>query len=341
MTPARNFVLLSVLPLAALTAQRNAAADHPHKAPGVTSLTNQAVKYRVSEFNSIALKRDGVTAVIVTNTAVNNRYLRKHHKGYNGVGLLTHKRQPRNIFKPRLAGMNFEHIHDGRKTLPERFEPRKFPMQLRLIDDYTVELYQPPTGNYKLESCGRYQLLPGGVIEYTFECIPRADTFRNNTIMLFWASYIHDPEDKGIHFEAAPRNDPAAYGKWMKTLSPAHGVDSTHPPAGELPALQIDTGFPLTLVNHRSKYVHLQPWYYGVCRNMALAYLFRPRDRIWFAQSPTGGGGGNPAWDWQWFVPNARKGEAYGYVMRALYTPFTTQKALQTQAVPHLKALAN
>jgi hypothetical protein len=148
---------------------------HPYAAPRITSLTNPSVEYRVADTRHVVLQRAGVKAVIVDNAAVDVPEAPGHRPGYNGISSLKHADRDVNWFVPPFAGLNFEHIHDGTKTmLKEKFEPRKFPMQLRIIDDYSVEVYQPPTGNWSLESCGRYQMLADGTTEYTFECIPRA-----------------------------------------------------------------------------------------------------------------------------------------------------------------------
>lgn len=327
--------------LAVFVAMTPAQAKHPLAAPGVTSLTNDSVSYQVPETHHVVLRSGDITATIVDNSAIDLPDLPGHRSGYNGVASLRSQHRDENLFVPAVAGLNFEHIHDGTaKGLKEKFEPRVFSMQLRVIDDRTVEIYQPPTGNWDLESCGRYHLLEDGTIEYTFECIPHGNQYRNGYIGLFWASYIDQPEEGAIHFRGRQRgtNDPP---KWIKAITPRHGVDSTHPPASFQHEIQVDSDFPLTLVGHRSPYVHTDSWYYGVSHGMALVMMFRPGDQIWLAQSPSGGGNGNPAWDFQWFIPDFQIGEAYGFRMRAAYLPFTDRLQIERATKIHRQALGD
>src|SRR5207248_9408816 len=95
--------------------------------------------------------------------------------------------------------------------------------------------------------------------------------------------------------------------------------------------------FSLRLVSGRSKYTYVEPWYFGVSRGWALVHMFRSRDRVWFAQSPNSGSPSskNPAWDFQWFIPDYKVGEAYGLVMRAAYVPYESQKQVQELTRPH------
>ena len=317
-----------------------AIGAHPYRAPRTTSLTNPSVKYRVADTHHVVLQRGRVKAVIVDNAAVNVPEAPGHRPGYNGIASLTHADRDVNLFVPPYAGLNLEHIHDGTKAmLKEKFEPREFPMQLRIVDEYTVEVYQPPTGNWKLESCGRYQLLGDGTIEYTFECIARAGGYRNGYIGLFWASYIQQREDKAIFFQGRTAGSSES-PQWIKAVTASHGTDSTHPPASLKRQFPIDDDFPLTLVNHPSKYEYTDPWYYGVSHSMAFVLMFRARDRVWFAQSPSGGGDGNPAWDFQWFIPEYEVGEAYGFVMRAAYLPFDSREQIERATRGHQDALS-
>jgi len=312
---------------------------HPLAAPGVTSLTDKSVAFTVTKDHYIELERGPVRAVITDNQQIDVPILRGHRAGYNGVASLKHMKRDENLFVPTVGGLNFEHIHDGTTTVDkERFEPRRSPMQLRVVDEFTVEVYQPPTANWNLESCGRYHLLPDGTIEYTFECIPRTKSFSQGYIGLFWASYIQRPKDKAIYFRGRDKSEQGR-GRWLRGVTPRHGVDSTHPPAGPLPELNVDPNFSLTLVNHPSSYVYTAPWYYGVSHGMAYVLMFRKQDRIWFAQSPTGGGATNPAWDFQWFIPDYKVGEAYGFVMRAAYIPFESREQIEAATEKHRAVL--
>lgn len=292
------------------------------------------MKYTVPKEHFVVLRRGGVTATVVDNATIEPPMRRQRYGRLSGIVSLTSANQAENLFN--LVGLNFEHIHDGTLAVDrDRFEPRTTPMELRQIDDHTAELYQAPTPNWKLESCGRYQLLSDGTIEYTFECIPRADVFKNGYIGLFWASYIYTPEDRVIHFLGRTADDPNP--RWIRAMSPKHGEESTHPPTGPLPDLRLDPQFSLTLVSGRSKYTYAEPWYFGVCRERAFVQMFRARDRVWFAQSPNGGSttSKSPAWDFQWFIPDYKVGAAYGFVMRAACIRYKSREQVQADTRSH------
>src|SRR2546430_1531304 len=315
-------LLLCLTQAAGMHSLRSApAADDP---PPRTSFSDPHARFTVPDKPYVVLRRGPLEAVVVDNRAVDDDVLPGHRAGYHGLGSLKHDQQPRNLFVPSYAGLNFEHIHDG--TVQDSkvlFEPRNAPMQLRVIDDHTAELYQAPTPHWGLESCMRYQLLDNGVIELTFECVPRRDTFRNGYIGLFWASYVHQPESLDLHFIGCPNNDASAVPAWVRGVTPAHGELPTHLARGDQRDFAHDPAFPLTLVFNRSRHRYAEPWYFGVCRGMAFAEIFRASDQVRLSQSPSGGGTGNPAWDFQWFIPNYRIGQRYQLVMRALYRPVT------------------
>lgn len=295
------------------------AAEHPYSAKNVTSLTNPKVRYRVPQEHYFKLQSKDVTAIIVDNDAVDLPELPDHRAGYNGIASLKHRLNGENLFVSTYAGLNFEHIHDGtNENLVEKFEPRKSPMELRIIDDSTVELYQAPTGNFQLESCGRYHITEDGTIEYTFECIPRAATFSQDYIGLFWASYINAPEEKAIFFTGQPTDG----GKevLVKAVTPQHGVKAVHVPSGSDWFPDIEETFMLSLVAHRSDYVYTKPWFDGYRGGLRFRQSFESQDNIFFVQSPSGGGNGNPAWDFEWFIPDYQVDQAYGFTMQATYT---------------------
>ena len=327
----KRIVLLLFVPLAPVVVA--------NELPRLTSLSDKSVSYKRAEKPYVVIKRGNVEAVIVDNRAVDDEVLPKHRAGYSGVASLTHSDRRANLFVPSYAGLNFEHIHDG--TVQDRkvlFEPRNAPLQLRVVDQHTAELYQAPTPHYKLESCQRYRILEDGTIELTVECIPRAKTFINDYVGLFWASYIHQPQSLDIHFKGR-ESDRNSGVRWIRGITPRHGVLSTHLAADDDRTFPHEDDFPLTLVFNRSNFRYTEPWYYGVSHGMALVLMFRPQDRIRLTQSPSGGGNGNPAWDFQCFFSDFKHGQRYQIIMRAMYVPFESREQIERVSAPHRKAL--
>lgn len=120
--------------------------------PGVTSLTDPKVKCARNATPSVTLRRGPVTAVITDHSPLDAG----HHAGYSGVASLVHRAPPDNLFVPLHAGLNFELMFDGTEQPRDvMFEPRRAPMELRLVSRSVVELYQAPTPHWKLESCTR------------------------------------------------------------------------------------------------------------------------------------------------------------------------------------------
>jgi hypothetical protein len=288
----------------------------------------------------VVLERGDVQAVIVNNEAADDAVLPGHRSGYSGVASLTYRTQGRNLFVPLYAGLNFEHIHDG--TVQPReilFEPRHAPMQIRQVGEHAAELHQPPTPHWQLESWLRYELLEDGAIEMTLECVPHAQTFKNDYIGLFFASYIHQPESLDIHFLGVPSTEKTAAPQWIRGVTPDHGVLATHLAIDDDRHFPHDPNFPLSLVFNLSSHRYSQPWYYGVSHGMALVQMFRPQDEVRLSQSPSGAGDGNPAWDFQWFIPRYEVGKRYRFVLRALYLPFESQDQILKATAVHRAAL--
>ena len=119
-----------------------------------------------------------------------------------------------------------------------------------------------------------------------------------------------------------------------------HGKLSTHLATDDRRTFKHDPKFPLTLVFDRSKHRYTEPWYYGVSHGMAFAQMFRPKDEVRLTQSPSGGGWGNPAWDFQYIIADYKLGRRYQTVMRAMYLPYKSPEQLERATAEHRKALA-
>ena len=304
-----------------------------------TTMSDPSIAYTVPDKAYVLLRRGNIEALVVDNSSVHDEMLPNHDAGYSGVASLRHTARPENLFLPSVGGLNFEFIHDGTsQEFAVSFEPRRAAMQLRRIDEHTVELYQAPTPHWGLESIHRFHVLPDGTIEMTFECIPHRRVFQYGYIGLFWANYIHRPESLDIHFLGYPVGSDGT-PRWIQASSPAHGKLSTHVAGSDERTFRYDPDFRIPLITDQSTYRYSEPWYYGVSHGMVYVLMFRDRDKIRITQSPSGGAPGSPAWDFQFFIPDYQVGRRYQMVMRAMYVPFESADQVRRISEPHRRAL--
>lgn len=266
------------------------------------------------------LQSGNLTAVIGDNAAHES-----HRAGYNGIWRLTHREQAESPFVPTVAGLNLEHIFDGfRDGGPQVFfEPRHAPMQLRQSDADSVELHQPPTPTFFLESWTTFRLTKPDAVDFTFRFVPRQHAFHFGHIGLFWASYIAAPDDKSMYFLGGVENNRG----WQQLCTPAHNNQSTVCKRGFRRPLQFADSFRDCLHRNISVLVYDEPFFYGHFRNMTLLYLFDADERLRLTHSPSGGGfstaqnTSNPAWDFQFVLPQFEVNREYAFRGRLIYRP--------------------
>jgi hypothetical protein len=268
-----------------------------------------------------------LTATFVTNEA----YGPEHRRGYNGIAELYHTAQDSSVFVPSYSGFNLEHIFGG-DSLEQVVEPRRHPMELFQTENGEIILYQSSTPLSNVESVTIFTMEPPHYIDVTFRCIIRDETFfRHGYAGLFWASYIQKPKNRRIYFKGTDPN--RTQPDWIAAFSELHGNRSTHRSNEDTLQLYFAPDFNVPLAKDYSEYRYSSPFYYGRFHNMVLAFLFEPEDDtiIRFSQSPTGGGEANPAWDFQFIIPDPEPNTQYSFRARLIYKPFVSADDIETE----------
>jgi len=262
--------------------------------------------------------------------ADNEAYGTEHRAGYNGVSeLRLAGTDQKNLFVPLYAGLNLEHIFSGDAASFgwNIFEPRRAPMQLVRRSKTRVELRQERTEHWPLRSRLVFQV-KDDAIDLTYHGTPLADAWKKHGhIGVFFASYIQAPEDMAIQFigRARPgRGD--SQPRWIKHLPEKHGIAANHRPAGSNWDPPMDDGFNIDLVRGGSDFEYLYPFYFGRSGENVFTLMFeRPyaEGELRFAQSPSGGGKGNPAWDFVYFRRDYAVNREFSFRVRAVCQKFT------------------
>lgn len=270
-----------------------------------------------------------LTAVIGDNAASG-----EHEAGYNGIWSLRHASGTRTLFVPAFAGLNLEHIFDGETDdAPDVFfEPRRAPMTLRTLSDDEAELHQPPTPTFHLESWTRFTFVAPHFIDFRFCCVAHEPAFRRGTIGLFWASYIHTPSDKSLYFLGYPAR--GADSVWCQ-LCPLHHreVNTVRHRDDEL-ELTCRDGYRGPALRDVSRVRYDLPLCYGLFEEHIWLLMFDRTEGLRFRHVPYGGNRDaehrttNPAWDFQFLIPDYEVGKEYGFRARAVLRPRCSREEL-------------
>jgi hypothetical protein len=226
--------------------------------------------------------------------------------------------------------LNFEHIFSGDAASFgwNIFEPRRAPMQLIRLADDKVELRQARTEHWPLRSRLVCEV-KGDAMDFTYFGTPLEDAWKKHGyIGVFFASYIQAPEDMSIQFSGRSRPGRGDQRpRWIKHLPEKHGVAANHRPAGSNWDPSLDDGFNIDLVKGISDFEYVYPFFFGRSGENAVVMMFdrsNAEGELRFAQSPSGGGKGNPAWDFVYFRRDYVVNREFSFRARAVYRKFTS-----------------
>ncbi len=256
----------------------------------------------------------------------------EHRAGYNGVHSLVSTHQSDNLFVPTYAGLNLEHLLDGRDMPgPELyFEPRHHPMELEHLDERTAQLHQMPTPTMRVQSLTTFTLREPHYLDFDFRVVLREPVLAHDYLCCFWASYIQQPEDNAIYFGGRRREEGAGEG-WLRFATPAHNDQSTVCHVDVEPELPQALTSRDSLAFNYSELAFTRAFYYGLRSEMVYAIMFDRSDQVRFTHSPSGGGVGNPAWDFQFVIRNCEVDREYQLRARVVYKRWVDREDIRRE----------
>ena len=272
---------------------------------------------------SATLRAGGIYAVITDNEA-----WQEHVARYNGLAFLSRGEGYENIFHVNYGGFNLENIFDREREdardVPQpqhmNFEPRNIPMKLRRLSADTVELFQVAGPQWGIENRARFRVREPYYLDIDFQCTPRQSHAHKDFLGLFWANYVNAPTDGAIYFLG--RAKPEAKMEWIRFITPGHAEQSTVLPEGSTIKTDFAPGYGKWLWSRFSENVFSYPFLYGIVKGQLFLLMFDRMPNLRLAHSPSGGGG-TPAWDFQFIIPDYQVGKRYGFRARIAIKEFS------------------
>jgi hypothetical protein len=234
------------------------------------------------------------------------------------------------------AGLNFEHIISGHRSVSNKFTPRRGRYALRQLPlKGSVELVRRHTDSpWAVSSTLRYTVSAPHAIDFEFRCrAHEPERFGTRGYALFFfANYMNDVADAALHFLGV--DAPGGEEKWIAADAPAghpdwnSGGTYRHRDARDL-EYDEDLQFRLNSWSYDfPRFTH--PFYYGKAANGMVYILMFDRassavDQIRFSlfkfklkRFP------RPAWDFQYVINHVEKDRDYGFKGRVVWKKFVS-----------------
>lgn len=278
-----------------------------------------------SEDPSLTIETESLVAKIIDNTGLTREPESAaepgctHHLGYHGIRSLYARNERRNIVSPFFSMLNLQGIRvDGLEPDPAdhraRFGlPRGWPMTLRQVGSAVVlEIPEMPVSGI---AC-RMSLRPAGEDAIEFEAVFRLarKTARVAAFHAQWACYMSTFDEVALHSPVRPAGGPGHDLQWT--------------PFGEPEAFVLGdwTGYQASQKRFDPPEPAARPAAFG---RIGSRYLLLQADRPEVRFFVINGGGHlgflpvqNPAWDFEFRLPDYEPGEAFGFRGRLVYAPW-------------------
>ncbi|MCZ6675627.1 MAG: hypothetical protein O7E52_00055 [Candidatus Poribacteria bacterium] len=249
--------------------------------------------------------------------------------GYNGVRQLYSRKGPQeNIFRSGWgSSLNFEFVFDASGTsMAPRWIDGKMgspptPSQLTRLDDNSVRLETSVPEPHRVDVSTVFALVAPHYIDLETTIVAQPNAFAGDWLGLFWASYIHAPENRTTCFRG--RRDRDGPVEWIESLeeippNPCVFASETDP------LLPVEPNPNGRLFHNIRPIRYVSPMFYGRWRNMMLEMMFTCEDNLRFAIQPTGGGLKNPAWDFAVVIRHCQPLKQYHFRARVVFKPFVS-----------------
>jgi hypothetical protein len=260
----------------------------------------------------------------------NKQFSPSHRKGYNGIAKLrtTQSLDEWNFFVDYYAGFNHEHYFDNKfRSHKDLYHPRRHPMSLLQEKDskntthvkLTQKSYRPWNVRYDADF-----KIHGHSIDFTLQFTPQRELPSSEFLGVFFASYINQPEQKGFNLHTE--------GKWHYFETTAHGTQSSiasnqciyHPTFSD----KIEKHWLF------ASYAPIQydwPVFYGINHGIMLCFMFESKPLLFLSHSPSGGGLGNPAWDFFIIQPKPQPHQTFSLRGRLIVKPFVSDSDVEAE----------